>query len=189
MSSIPPQITEMLLAWAEGDRAAFEQLLPLIYDELRRIAEFRLYARSRGDSLNPAELVHEAYMRLSQSAPLVCNDRAHFLNVAAIVMHGILVDRARARLADKRGAGGIAVTISGIASDLTSHDPSVLDVHRALTELAKLDCRQARIVQLRFFGGLTMEEIASALRISLPTAKRDWSIAKTWIRLRLQGAT
>jgi RNA polymerase sigma factor (TIGR02999 family) len=174
----------MLRAWNVGNDAAFQGLMPLIYGELRPLA--RRCLRGRGhQTLQPTALIHEAYLRLNGAASVNWKDRAHFFAVAAQVMRRVLVDSLRVRMAAKRGAGAVTITL-GEPSELPSDlQPDVLDVDAALHELAALNQRQAQIVEYRFFGGLSIEETAEALRISPATVKREWAVAKTWIRLRL----
>jgi RNA polymerase sigma factor (TIGR02999 family) len=180
----PGQITELLRAWAAGEPDALDRLFPDVYAELGRIAENRLRARHLGDTIEPSTLVHEAYLRFSQSDPVQWQDRTHFFAVAATLMRRILLDQARARGAAKRG-GGMELTLSEPAQESTALEAELLDVDAAIKELATLDRQQAKIVEMRFFGGLSIAETASALGISPATVKRDWAVAKTWIRRRL----
>ncbi|HVP45252.1 MAG TPA: sigma-70 family RNA polymerase sigma factor [Bryobacteraceae bacterium] len=178
------EITGLLRAWAAGEPSALDRLFPDVYEELRQIAETRLRSRHAGDTVEPATLVHEAYLRFSQSDPVQWNDRSHFFAVAATFMRHILLDHARARKAAKRG-GGIELTLSEPAQPSGALEAELLDVDIAIQELARLDQQQAKIVELRFFGGLSIAETAEALGISPATVKRDWAVAKTWIRRRL----
>jgi RNA polymerase sigma factor (TIGR02999 family) len=180
----PGDITGLLRRWAAGEAEALDRLFPGVYEELSRIAKSRLRARRAGDTIEPATLVHEAYLRLSQSDPVQWADRGHFFAVAAIFMRHILLDHARARKAAKRG-GGIELTLSENAQPSSALEAEILDVDIAIQELARLDRQQAKIVELRFFGGLSIAETAEALGISPATVKRDWAVAKTWIRRRL----
>ena len=180
----PGQITELLWAWAAGEPAALDRLFPDVYAELARIAETRLRARRLGDAIEPSTLVHEAYLRFSQSDPVQWQDRTHFFAVAATLMRHILLDQARARNAVKRG-GGIELTLTEPAQNSSALEAELLDVDAAIHELARLDRQQAKIVEMRFFGGLSIAETALALGISPATVKRDWAVAKTWIRRRL----
>jgi RNA polymerase sigma factor (TIGR02999 family) len=179
-----PEVTQLLRAWSGGDRAALDRLVPAVYAELGRIAARHLRGRRRNDTVQPTVLVHEAYLRLSGTTPVAWQDRAHFFAVAAQLMRRILVDHSRSRAAAKRGGGSISLTFVEPAVQGLP-DPDVLDVHTALEELSQLDAQQAHIVELRFFGGLSIEETAEALGISPATVKRDWTVAKTWIRRRL----
>jgi RNA polymerase sigma factor (TIGR02999 family) len=179
-------ITGMLRDWNAGNAAAFQELIPLVYNELRPLA--RRCLRGRGNqTLQPTALIHEAYLRLNGADGVNWQDRAHFFAVAAQVMRRVLVDSVRARMAAKRGAGAVTIMLSEPSELPSDMQPDVLDVDAALHELTALDDRQARIVELRFFGGLSVEETAEALRISPATVKREWVVAKTWIRRRLSS--
>jgi RNA polymerase sigma factor (TIGR02999 family) len=182
-----PDLTQLLRAWSGGNRAALDRLVPAVYTELGRIATRHLRGRRRNDTVQPTVLVHEAYVRLRGTTPVAWQDRAHFFAVAAQLMRRILVDHIRSRAAAKRGGGSISLSFVEPAVPGLP-DPDVLDVHTALEELSQLDAQQAHIVELRFFGGLSIEETAEALGISPATVKRDWTIAKTWIRRRLGPA-
>jgi RNA polymerase sigma factor (TIGR02999 family) len=178
------EVTALLHSWSAGDREALDHLVPIVYGELRRIAK-RCLAGRLSDSLQPTALVHEAYIRLCGSAPVSWQDRAHFFAVAAQLMRRMLVDYFRAASRQKRGGRAVVITLdeSLAMSDLPG--PDLIDVDTVLTELAELDEQQARIVELRFFVGLSIEETAEALRISPATVKRDWVVAKAWIHRRL----
>jgi RNA polymerase sigma factor (TIGR02999 family) len=185
LEHVKSDITGMLQAWKAGDDAAFDKLVPLVYSELRPIA--RRWLRRRGNyTLQPTELIHEAFLRLNGPSAVDWQHRAHFFAVASQVMRFILVDYARAKMAAKRGAGAlVAIGISEPAGAATDLQPDILDVDHSLEELARLNERQAKIVELRFFGGLSNDEIAETLRISPATVKRDWMVAKTWIHKKL----
>jgi RNA polymerase sigma factor (TIGR02999 family) len=184
LSRMDRDITGMLRAWNAGNDAAFQGLMPLIYSELRPLA--RRCLRGRGNqTLQPTALIHEAYLRLNGAGGINWQDRAHFFAVAAQVMRRVLVDAVRSRMAAKRGAGAVTIMLGEPAELQSDMQPDVLDVDAALHELAALDGRQAQIVELRFFGGLSIEETADSLRISPTTVKREWAVAKTWIRRRL----
>lgn len=173
-------VTRMLREWSGGDPSAADRLLPVVYAELRRLAAGYLGRERAGHTLQPTALVNEAWMRLAdQSTPW--QNRAHFLGVAAGAMRRILVDHARRRRAQKRGGGDLRVTLT---EDLASSGGKELDVVRldeALERLGALDERQARLVTMRFFAGLTVEETAEALGVSEKTVKRDWAAAKAWL--------
>ena len=177
-------ITQLLRAWAAGEPSALDRLFPDVYAELKHIAESRLRGRSRGQTIDPTSLVHEAYLRLVRSDPVQWQDRTHFFAVSATLMRRILVDHARARQSIKRG-GEVEVTLSEPTDPSRTVSAELLDVDSAMNELAGLDIQQARIVEMRFFGGLSIEETAVTLGISPATVKRDWAVAKTWIRRRL----
>lgn len=179
LSSAKP-VTELLLRWRSGDAAALDALLPLVYDELHRLARHYLASERPGHTLQSTALVHEAYLRLVDQAPLVIQSRAHFFAIAARLMRQILVDHARARRAAKRDPGCfIALEESAQASPENEVDLLALD--DALNQLSQLNEQQARIVELRFFTGLSISETAEALGISSATVKRDWAIARAWL--------
>lgn len=185
MSRGPSEITRLLLAWRNGDPAALDTLIPLVYDELRALAVAHL-AREHGPrTLQPTALVHEVWMRLVGSDPGHFGSRTHFFATAAAAMRRILVEQARRRRTRKRGRGEEKVTLVLDGMPAPALEPDVLDVHRALEDLACIADRQARVVELRFFGGLTVPEAAEVLGVSLATAERDWTAARHWLRRRL----
>lgn len=177
-------VTELLVAMREGDAAAFDDLVPLVYDELKRIARRQLGGERFDVTLGASGLVHETFLKLVGQARAEIRDRAHFLAVAAFAMRRILVDRARARLAGKRGAGLRPVTFEDQLGDDADAD-TILAINEALTRLSELSARQARVVVCRFFGGFTDEEIAEALAVSVPTVRRDWRMARAWLTREL----
>jgi RNA polymerase sigma factor (TIGR02999 family) len=179
-SSATPEVTKLLVRWTEGDQQALDHLLPLVYDEMRRLARSYLYKERPGHTLQSTALVHEAYMRLVDQN-VSWQSRAHFFGIAAQMMRRILLDHARARSAAKRGDGDIRVTLDEglVVSGPTDVDVLALDV--ALNNLAKIDAQQSRIVELKFFAGLSIEETAEVLDISPATVKRDWAMAKAWL--------
>ena len=181
MSERPFQpVTELLVRWKAGDQAALDELIPLVYKELREIAGRQLQRERPGHTLQSAALVHEAYLRLLDQRPFDTENRAHFLAVAARLMRQILVDHARGRGAAKRGADRrVELDTSLVLPQVRTTDLVALD--DALTGLAKLDEQQGRIVELRFFGGLATEEIAEVLGVSASTVQRDWNVAKVWL--------
>lgn len=175
-------VTELLVRWSEGDVAARDALVPYVYDELRRIARRCLAKQGGGHTLQPTALVHEAYLRLIRSGSIKARSRIHFFSMSAQMMRHILIDYARMSSAAKRGGNDVHITLdegAGPAGKGTSLDLVALDT--AMTQLSALDARQCKIVELRFFGGLSMEEVAEALEISLATAKREWSTARLWL--------
>lgn len=180
------EITGLLRAWREGEPAALDELIPRVYRELKRLARRRVHGRE-GETLQTTALVHEAYLRLVGMHEVSWQDRAHFYAVSARVMRGILVDAARARRARKRGGSpGGSRTIAGIdieqVPDMTSgRADEVLAVHEALELLAELSPRQARVVEMRFFVGLSVEEVAEVLKVSPQSVMRDWKLAKAWL--------
>ena len=179
-----PRITELLLAVSEGGRAALDQLIPLVYDDLRRVAAAQMRREVGGQSLQPTALVHEVYVRLVDQRRVQWRNRAHFFAAAATLMRRILVDHARARLADKRGGGLERVTLAG---DEAAESPriDVLALHEAMQRMAAFSPRQERIVELRYFGGLTIQEAAEVIGISEATLVREWTVAKAWLRANL----
>ena len=182
------RVTELLLAWGSGDQAALNQLIPLVHAELRRIAA-RCMARERlGHTLQPTALVNEVYLRLVDVERVRWQNRAHFLAVAARLMRRVLVDVARSRRYQKRGGGATRVALDeGTIIDIgRGHDLLALD--DALDELARVDARQSQIVVMRFFAGLTVDEIADVLNVSGATVMRDWKLAKSWLLRELDRA-
>jgi RNA polymerase sigma factor (TIGR02999 family) len=181
-------VSELLIRWKAGDQEALEALVPLVYKELRDIARHHLQRERPGHTLQSAALVHEAYLRLIDQRPFNTDNRAHFLAVASRLMRQILVDYARSRGAAKRGADRIVeIDASLILPQVRSRD--VVELDDALNGLAKLDEQQGRIVELRFFGGLAVEEIAEVLDISPSTVKRDWNVAKAWLTRQMKKGT
>jgi RNA polymerase sigma factor (TIGR02999 family) len=181
----PEAVTRLLKAWSEGDLAARDELVPLVYDELRRRAASYLRRERRGHTLQPTALVHEAYNRLSsQNEPF--QNRAQFFAMASQMMRRVLVDHARAHHARKRASGGLRVDLTEGLAIAQPRQVDLIALDRALEELAALDERQARLVEMRFFGGLTAEEAAAALEVSLATANRDWALARAWLFRRLK---
>jgi RNA polymerase sigma-70 factor (ECF subfamily) len=179
-------VTTLLRAWSRGDQRAFDQLTPLVYDELRRRARQYLRAERANHTLRPTALVHEVYLRLVNLDDVDWQDRTHFFALAARQMRRILVDSARARKYQKHGGGAVNVTFDD-AIAVASH-PDLVALDDALSALTVQDERKARVVELRFFGGLTNEEIAAELRISTDTVTRDWQMAKLWLRRELRKA-
>jgi RNA polymerase sigma factor (TIGR02999 family) len=176
-----PAVTTLLRAWAQGDEAAGERLFPILYGELRRQAGRYMRRERRGHTLQPSGLVNEAYLRLAASRDLTFDSRTHFLAIAARVMRQVLVDHARRRRAAKRE--GCHVTL--MDADAAAVPLDLLDLEDALNELAVLDARQARVVELRYFGGLDVEEAADVLGLSARTVKREWQTARAWLQQRL----
>jgi RNA polymerase sigma factor (TIGR02999 family) len=178
-------VTVLLRAWRHGDQAAFARLTPLVYDELRRRARRYLHGERPDHTLRPTALVHEAYLRLVGLDGVDWQDRNHFFALAARQMRRILVDAARARRYQKRGGGAVNVAFDE-ALAVSPHDPDLVALDDALALLARRDERKARVVELRFFGGLTNQEVAVALGISIDTVTRDWQMAKLWLRRELR---
>lgn len=182
------QVSELLLDWGKGDRDALKEILPLVYDELRRLARHHLRQQRSNHTLQTTALVHEAYLRLAEEDSLHVKNRAHFLGIAAQLMRWILVDYERRRRAAKRGAGATRLTLdSGVERGHTdSGDIDLLALNEALDRLAKLDSQQSRIVELRYFGGLTVEDTSEFLGLSPATVNRSWSSARAWLRRELR---
>jgi RNA polymerase sigma factor (TIGR02999 family) len=174
-------VTALLDDWSRGNRSALNELLPLIYAELRRIAARQLRSERTGHTLQPTALVHEVYLRLVDQRQVNWQNRAHFFGVAAQVMRRILVDHARRHNAGKRGDGLSYVSIEDAKAVATSNEVAILALDRALGRLEAMDAQLARIVELRAFGGLTIEEAAHVLEVSPSTVKRDWRTAKAWL--------
>ena len=183
----PGTVTELLRAWSDGDDDALERLVPLVEAELRRLARGYMGRERRGHTLQTTALINEAFLRLTDARQVRWQDRAHFLGISARLMRRVLVDYARRRGFQKRGGGAQRVTLEeGL---ITSPDPAfdVIALDRALEALAKVDPRKSRIVELRFFGGLGVEETAEVVHVSADTVKRDWRLAKLWLLRELEG--
>jgi RNA polymerase sigma factor (TIGR02999 family) len=181
------QVTGLLVRWREGDREALEELMPLVYDELRRLARHYLRQERSDHTLQSTALVHEAYLRLAGQNPPQWQNRAHFFGIAAHIMRQILVEHARARAAAKRGGGACTLTLEAAVAFPNQTDVDVLALDRALNELSEMDAQQGRIVELRFFGGLTIEDTSEVLGISPATVKRDWVSARAWLYRAMTG--
>jgi len=189
VDSDPGEVTRLLESWREGDPEAFDRLIPLVYDQLHRIA-LSLMRRERTDhTLQPTALLNELYMRLVNQRQANWNDRQHFFTFTARLMRNILVDHARGRLAQRRGGEDrIHLALSADLAWVGSTDEELLDLNRALERLEKIDARKARLIELRFFLSLTTEEACDALAISHATAERDLKFARSWLYRELRGA-
>jgi RNA polymerase sigma-70 factor, ECF subfamily len=183
----PADITEILARWRSGDPSAFENLIERIYGQLRALADNALGKDWGSKSLQPTELVHEAYLKLMGAQAVDWKSRAHFFGVASRVMRQVLVDRARKRSAQKRGGPAMISIVSGVvdAPDRSAEFVDLIGLDLALTELSKQDDALSRLVELRFFSGMTVEETAEVLGVSARTVKRDWLLAKAWLKRRL----
>jgi RNA polymerase sigma factor (TIGR02999 family) len=181
-----PTITELLVAWSRGEQDALNRLIPLVYDELRWLAHRHLRQERRGHTLQSTAVVHEAYQRLIDSRHVHWRDRAHFFAVAAQLMRRVLVDYARSRNYQKRGGGVRRVAFDDALMISLGTSPDLVALDDALTALSAVDARKSRVVELRFFGGLTVEETAEILKISEDTVLRDWQFAKTWLLRELK---
>jgi RNA polymerase sigma factor (TIGR02999 family) len=179
----------LLLKWAQGDETALGRLIPLVQRELHQIARRCMAGERAGHSLQATVLVNEAYLRLINAKDVAWHDRAHFLAVAARVMRRILVDHARARHYQKRGGHAACVTLDEALVVASEPVQDVVAIDEALTALAAVDARKSQVVEMRFFGGLTIDETAEALQISRDTVKRDWKMAKLWLLRELRGGT
>ena len=177
----PESFTRLLLDWSDGDEGARNEMLPLVYDELRRLAALYLRRERREHTLQPTALVHEAYLRLIDQRQVNWKNRAQFVGLAAVMMRRILVNHARDRAAEKRGGDLQKVPLSDVDEPGTTRDVDVIVLHDALDQLGAIDPRKSRIVELKFFGGLTTDEIAEVLQLSPATIERDWSFARAWL--------
>lgn len=186
--STKPDVPALLSAVARGDAAAAERLFPVVYDELHRIASAYMRRERSNHTLQATALVHEAYVRLAAPSgdPRQYESERHFIAAAAVAMRHILVNHAKARAADKRGGGRAALALDGIAAEFSERSIDLLALEEALQRLATLDARQARLVELRFFGGMTFEHCAETLGISVRTAHAEWAHARAWLRSRLE---
>ena len=186
MPDSSPSVTRLLHEWSGGRREAFDQLFPLVYDELRRLAAQHL-RRERQPPVQTTALVHEAYLKLVQEDGVRCDNRAHFFGIAARVMRCLLIDQARARASVKRGGGAELIVPGGELGVSLPANLDLLALDEALSQLARTDARQSELVELRFFGGLTIDETAEVLGISAATVSREWTIARAWLYARLHG--
>lgn len=178
-------VTGLLLSWRQGDAEALDRLVPLVYDELRRVARRHLRREQPGHALQATALVHEVFLRLVDVDRLTLKNRTHFFAVAAKLMRQILVDQARRQHADKRGGGVTIVSLDDVSPATQPASVDVLALDQALEMLSALDARQCRVVELRFFAGLNIDETADALGISPATVEREWALAKSWLFRRL----
>jgi RNA polymerase sigma factor (TIGR02999 family) len=195
MAASSPEITTLLKAWRQGDRAALDRLTPLVYDHLRKLARQYVRKEHSPTHLDATALVHEAYVRLVDARSVDWQDRAHFYAVSARIMRRILVDAARARAAAKRGGGiqrvdrSSVVSLENVPAAGTDRAVEIVALDDALTALAQMDQRRAQVVELRFFGGLSVDETAEALSVSPQTVMRDWKLARAWLARELRRGT
>jgi RNA polymerase sigma factor (TIGR02999 family) len=180
----PTNVTQLLLAWSDGNQGARDELMPLVYAELHRLAQSYLRRERRGHTLQSAALVHEAFLRLVDQR-VAWQNRAHFFGIAAQLMRRILVDYARSRGSEKHGGEQIHLALDEALDEAAARDADLVALDDALTSLAALDPQQSRIVELRYFGGLTIEEAAESLGISDSTVEREWRLARAWLRREL----
>lgn len=186
--SQPRQITDLLIAWSGGDDAALEQLMPLVYEELRRLAHSCMRGERPGHTLQTTALVNEAYLRLTHYRGTRGPERTQFFALAAGLMRRVLVEHARTRGRQKRGGRALRVELDEAALLSPGRSREVLELDEALSRLAEFDPRKGRVVELRFFGGLSYEEIAGVLKVSVKTVTRDWQMAEAWLRRELTNA-
>ena len=181
MTPAPRDITRLLVAWNNGDEAALADLTPLVYEELHRLASRYMGRERAGHTLQTSALVNEAYLRLIDWKNVQWQDRAHFFAVSAQLMRRILVDFARAKAYAKRGGGALHLDLEEVAVVSPDRGTDIVALDEALTALAALSPRQSQVIELRFFGGLSLEETADVLKVSVGTVRRDWSLARAWL--------
>ena len=186
-SAAPQDVTQLLVAWSKGDEAAWAALVPIIYDELRRLAKFHMRQERAGHSLQTTALVHEAYLKLIAQKSTTWQNRIHFFAASAQSMRRILVDMARARKRQRRGGGAEVLSLEEGLIFTPARASELVALDDALRELERLDSQKSRVVELRFFGGLTLQEIAEVLKISPPTAHREWNRARAWLYSQLSN--
>ncbi|MCI0419278.1 MAG: sigma-70 family RNA polymerase sigma factor [Acidobacteria bacterium] len=185
MAASSKGVTRLLIDWSSGDQQALIKLMPLVYGELRRLANHYFRSERPDHTLQPTALVHEAYLRLVDQTSIRWQNRAHFFGIAANLMRQILVNHALSHRAAKRGGTAVKLTLDDAVGVSKEQDLDLAALDQALTRLATFDSRQGRIVELRFFGGLSIEETAEILRISPATVKREWTMAKAWLHCEL----
>jgi RNA polymerase sigma-70 factor (ECF subfamily) len=188
MAAIPQEITQLLLSWSQGDNSALDQLIPLVYPELRRLARQHMRRENPGHTLQTSALINEAYLRLVDHHDVKWQGRAHFFAVAAQVMRHILIDHARRLHYAKRGAGALHIPLDEVALVSQERAAEFVALDESLTLLAAVDPRKSQIVELRFFGGLTVEEAAEVMKLSPITIKREWRSARAWLHLEMSKA-
>jgi len=185
MTESPNEVTQLLVAWGDGDQAALDQLMPLVYNELHRLAHSHIRKERPGHTLQTSALLNEAFMRLVDQREARWQSRGHFFSIAAQMMRRILVDYARLRRSEKRGGDARQVSFNEELMISRQLSENVIEVHEALDELATIDERKSKVVELKFFGGLSIEEIAEVLKVSPGTVMRDWTLAKAWLRIAM----
>src|SRR5262245_55581802 len=181
------EVTQLLLAWSRGDRAALDQLMPLVYGELRRLAKHHMRRERAGHTLQTTALIHEAYLRMIDANQVRLENRRHFFAAASRLRRQVLTDLARERGSHKRGGGAEQVSLDETLMVSEQRDEGLLALDEALWALAELDARKSQVVELRFFGGLSVEETAEALDVSVETVHRDWRLARSWLLRKLRG--
>lgn len=182
------QITRLLVEWGNGNHSALENLMPLVYDELRKMARRYMRRQSVGHTFQTTELIHEAYLKIAKNDAQNWQNRAHFFGVAAQAMRHILVDYARSKNSQKRGGMQEKVTLEETLMVSSQNTDHIIRLNEAMLQLADLDARKSRVVELKYFGGLTNEEVAEVLKISPETVKRDWRFSRTWLLRELSAA-
>lgn len=182
------EVTEILREWSDGNRNAPDRLMPLVYDELKRLARQRMAGERDANTLQPTALVHEAFVRLVDQTRVSWQNRAHFFGVAASMMRRVLIDHARAHATDKRGGAAVRLSLDDVQAPLAQRASDLVALDEALARLAEMDERKSRIVEMRFFGGLTEEEIATVLDLSRRTVLREWKTARLWLYRELSRA-
>ena len=187
MAGPPQDITQLLVAWGNGDKAALDRLMPIVHDELRRLAHGSMRREPAGHILQTTALVNEAYLKLVNERAIRWQDRAHFYAVAAQMMRRILVDYARARKAAKRGGGAVRVSLDEAAAASEQRADDLIALDEALERLARIDERKSRVTEYRFFAGLSVEETAAVLGVSPDTVMRDWRLARAWLYRELDA--
>jgi RNA polymerase sigma factor (TIGR02999 family) len=183
----PQDLTQLLMNWRNGDKSALDEMTPVLYDELRSIARRLLSAERRDHTLQPTALVHEAYLRLINQRAVDWRNRAHFLGVAATMMRRILINHAKANQAAKREGYAAAISLEDALGVFTNPEVDLLDLDHTLDKLTELDPQQGKVVELRYFGGLSIEETAEVMGISASTVKREWGTARLWLLQQMEG--
>lgn len=181
-----PEVTHLLLAWRQGEKEAFDKLIPLVYDELHRLAHNYIRNERKGHTIQTTALVNEAYLRLMDCSRVNWQNRAHFMALSAQLMRRILVDYARSRRSQKRGGEAARISLEEFEIASTGADPDLIEIDEALRSLALIDPRKCHVVELRFFGGMTTDETAEVLGVSNDTVLRDWKIARAWLSRELK---
>jgi RNA polymerase sigma factor (TIGR02999 family) len=175
------EVTALLAAWSKGDQSALSKIMPLVYAELHRIARRAWSQRQQSDTLQPTALINEAYLKLTSAENTSFQDRCHFFAVASTAMRQILVNHAKSRLSGKRGGGRVNVSLDDVQPAVHQEAAEIVALHEALDALQSVDSRKSKVVEMRYFGGLSIEETAEALGVSIPTVNRDWRLARSWL--------
>jgi RNA polymerase sigma factor (TIGR02999 family) len=181
------EVTSLLAAWGKGDQNALNELMPLVYNELHRIARRAWVSQDPGHTLQPTALLNEAYLKLAGAENASYQNRCHFFAVACTAMRQILVNHAKSRLAGKRGSGQVKLSIDDVQLAVHQEAAQVVALHEALERLEDVDSRKSRVIEMRYFGGLSIEETAEALGVSVITVNRDWRLARTWLMREING--